>query len=346
MNRAPRRILIATDAWVPQVNGVVRTLQTTIDLLQRQGHAVEVVEPGQFSSWPVPFYPEVAMAFPWPHKLADRIKAFRPDHVHISTEGTIGLLVRRSCMRRRWRFSTAYHTRYAEYLERLAHIPASLTYRYLRWFHGTADRLMVATPSLEADLIARGFKAPMGRWSRGVDLKLFRPRPKTSCEFPKPILLYVGRVSHEKGIEEFLKLTTPGTKVIVGDGPARAELESKYPAAKFLGYRKGEALGECYAMGDLFVFPSKTDTFGLVVIEALATGLPVAAYPVTGPMDIITRPEIGALNDNLGIAIEEALKNGQREECIKEAQNYTWEHCTEQFLKNLAPISPRYSQDG
>lgn len=342
MSTSRRRILIATDAWFPQVNGVVRTMQTTIEHLENRGHAVEIVEPGQFSNWPVPFYPEISLAFPWPHKLADRIRHFRPDHVHISTEGTIGLLVRRSCMSRRWHFSTAYHTRYAEYLEKLAHVPSWITYKYLRWFHGQADRLMVATPSLEADLIQRGFQAPIGRWSRGVDLQQFRPRPKVSSEFPRPILLYVGRVSHEKGIEDFLKLNTPGTKVIVGDGPARTQLQSKYPQAQFLGYRKGEALGECYAMADLFVFPSKTDTFGLVVIEALATGLPVAAYPVTGPVDIIVRPELGALNEDLGLAVTEALRTGQREECLREAQKYTWEHCTDQFLANLAPIDPRY----
>jgi glycosyltransferase involved in cell wall biosynthesis len=173
-----------------------------------------------------------------------------------------------------------------------------------------------------------------------VNLTQFHPRPRAESEFPRPILLYVGRVSHEKGIEDFLKLSTPGTKVIVGDGPARAELSRKYPDAQFLGYRKGDELGECYAMADLFVFPSKTDTFGLVIIEALATGLPVAAYPVTGPIDILTRPELGALHENLGTAIEMALRQGRRDECIREAQSYSWERCTEQFLTNLVPIYP------
>lgn len=330
------RILIATDAWHPQVNGVVRTLDTTNRILRSLGHEVEVVEPSAFPTLPVPFYPEIGVSLPMPGRVDARIRKFRPDHVHIATEGPIGLVVRRYCRNLRWNFTTSYHTRFPEYLKTLARVPERIPYRYLKWFHGRASAMMVATPSLEAELTARGFAPPIRRWSRGVDLSLFRPRPRIqNPDWPGPVLLYVGRVSKEKGIEDFLALDVPGTKVIVGDGPARASLESRFPEAKFLGYRKGEALAECYAAADLFVFPSRTDTFGIVLIEALACGVPVAAYPVTGPIDIVTRPELGSLNENLGTAVRDALKSAHRDACVAEGAKYTWENCTQQFLANL-----------
>ena len=331
------RILIATDAWHPQVNGVVRTLDTTSRMLRSMGHTVEVVEPSAYPQQPIPFYPEIRVCYPYPGHLDRRIRKFAPDYIHISTEGPIGLAVRRFCTMNAWRFSTSYHTKFPEYLHRLAWVPESATYAMLRWFHNGGSSLMVATPSLEADLIERGFTSPIRRWSRGVDLTLFRPRPR-SGDYTKPVMLYVGRVSKEKGIDDFLNAKVPGTKIVVGDGPARADLEKRFPEVVFLGYRSGEALGECYASADLFVFPSKTDTFGLVMIEAMACGVPVAAYPVTGPIDIVTRPELGALDADLGTAITRALQTGQREACIAEAGTYTWENCTKQFLSNLVPI--------
>ena len=333
------RILIATDAWHPQVNGVVRTLEMTAQILRRLGHTVEVIEPGAYPAVPVPFYPEIQVCYPRPGRIYDRIRRFRPDSVHISTEGTIGILVRKYCRSRRWHFSTSYHTRYPEYLRELAGVPERFTYRFLRWFHGRSSPLMVATPSLEKELGERGFRSPLRRWSRGVDLTIFRPRPKQPVPYPRPVLLYVGRVSHEKNIEDFLRLTTPGTKVVVGDGPARAELMRKYPNTVFLGYRKGEELGEIYSSADLFVFPSKTDTFGIVVIEALASGLPVAAYPATGPIDTITHEKLGALDHDLGRAVERALKTGDPAACAAEGKTYTWENCTNQFLQNLVHVS-------
>ena len=333
------RILIATDAWHPQVSGVVRTLDTTARVLREWGHAVEVVEPTAYASVPTPFYPEIPICYPRPGRVYERVRKFRPDHVHISTEGVLGLLVRRFCRKSGWNFTTSYHTRFPEYLKRLAWVPEGLTYRFLKWFHGPSGAMMVATPSLEKELAGRGFRAPMRRWSRGVDLGVFRPREKVDTGFPRPVLLYVGRVSHEKGIGDFLALDTPGTKLVVGDGPARTELERKYPAAKFLGYRKGQALGEVYASADLFVFPSKTDTFGIVVIEALASGVPVAAYPVTGPIDIVTNDELGALDDDLGEAVERALRTGDRAACAAEGAAYTWENSTRQFAANLVPCS-------
>jgi glycosyltransferase involved in cell wall biosynthesis len=332
------RILIATDAWHPQVSGVVRTLDTTSKLLREWGHAVEVIEPTAFPSFPVPFYPEIPLCVMRPGRVYEQVYRFRPTHVHISTEGPLGYWVRRFCRRMGWQFSTSYHTRFPEYLKRLAYVPEGATYKFLKWFHGGSSCMMVATPSLEKELFTRGFKPQIRRWSRGVDLGTFRPREKPATNYPRPILLYVGRVSHEKGIDDFLKLKTPGTKLVVGDGPARAELERKYPDAVFLGYRRGEPLGAVYASADLFVFPSRTDTFGIVVIEALASGLPVAAYPVTGPMDIVTRDELGALDEDLGRAVERALASGNPTACAEEGARYTWTNCTQQFLGNLMPV--------
>ena len=341
------RILIATDAWHPQVNGVVRTLDTTVRMLRERGHEVDVIEPSLYAAMPVPFYPEIQVCFPRFGRVYDRIRRFNPDHIHIATEGPLGLIVRRYCRLRGWRFRTSYHTRFPEYLNQLARVPLGWSYRFLKWFHGRSACMLVATPSLEKELIARGFTAPIRRWSRGVDLGIFHPRarraskgldsPLACAAGSGPVMLYVGRVSHEKNIEEFLKLTVPGTKLIVGDGPARAALERKYPDAKFLGYRTGEALGEAYAVADLFVFPSRTDTFGLVVIEALASGLPVAAYPATGPIDIIVNEKLGALDDDLGKAIQRALATGDPIACAAEGRRYTWDHCTTQFESNFVP---------
>lgn len=335
------RILIATDAWHPQVNGVVRSLDTTAHLLRGWGHEVEVVEPGMFAALPVPFYPEIRLALPRPGRVYDRVRRFRPDCVHIATEGSIGLLVRHFCRRQGWKFTTSYHTRFPEYLHELVGAPVGPTYRFLRWFHNAAAAMLVATPSLEKELTARGFRPPIRRWSRGVDLTVFRPRPRPEPGYPRPVMLYVGRVSHEKNIEDFLKLDVSGTKLVVGDGPARAELERKYPAAVFLGYRKGTALGEAYAEADVFVFPSRTDTFGIVVIEALASGLPVAAYPATGPIDIVTSDRLGALDDDLGRAVRQALAAGDPAACAAEGAAYTWDHCTHQFFEHLVPIHGR-----
>lgn len=331
------RILIATDAWHPQVNGVVRTLSTTVRELESLGHVILVIEPNQFTSLAVPFYPEIRMSLPNPGRIDTAIRRFQPDHIHIATEGPLGWQVRWACHLRSWRFSTSYHTRFPEYLARLMHVPESITYGMLRKFHATASVMMISTPSLEKELASRGFKAPMRRWSRGVDLDLFHPRAKTKSDWPRPHLLYVGRVSYEKGLDDFLKLRTPGTKIIVGDGPARRDLELKYPDSKFIGFRGGEDLACLYADADLFVFPSRTDTFGIVLIEALASGLPIAAYPVTGPIDIVTEPQLGALDSDLNAAIARALKNADPTSCFYAGRAYTWDACTRQFLGNLVP---------
>lgn len=331
------RILIATDAWHPQVNGVVRTLDTTATALRAAGDVVEVVEPSSYLTWPVPFYPEIRLTLAWPRRIERRVRRFRPDHVHVATEGPIGLAVRRACRLFGWRFTTSYHTKFPEYLHEHLRVPVAWSYRFLKWFHDGADATMVATPSLEADLTARGFRGPFRRWSRGVDLSLFGPRPKSVGRFERPVLLYAGRVSAEKNLEAFLSLDVPGTKVVVGDGPARAGWETSYPAVKFLGVKKGDALAAAYADADVFVFPSRTDTFGIVLIEALASGVPVAAYPVTGPLDIVTRPPLGALNDDLGTAIRDALRSGDPAACVAEGRTYTWDRSVAQFRSNLVP---------
>lgn len=333
------RILLATDAWHPQVNGVVRTWTTSIERLRSLGHQVEVIEPNQFPGMPCPLYPEIRLCLPFQKRIVRQINGFKPDVIHIATEGPIGLAVRLYCGRRQLRFTTSYHTKFPEYLQRMLFLPASLSYRFMRWFHGGSSAIMVATPSLEAELRGRGFTPPIQRWSRGVDLDLFHPRDKTLFPWPRPILLYVGRVSKEKSIEDFLKLKNPGTKVIVGDGPIRERLEKQYPEARFLGYRKGQPLAECYANSDLFVFPSRTDTFGLVTIEALASGVPVAAYPVVGPIDIITHAKTGALDEDLGKAVERALTEADPAECIRVGRQYTWENCTNQLLSNFVPAA-------
>jgi glycosyltransferase involved in cell wall biosynthesis len=335
---AVARILIATDAWHPQVSGVVRTLETTVRVLRQWGHAVEVVEPSPYWSIPFPFYPDVPMSLPRAGRIGSRILRFRPDHVHIATEGGIGLMVRRFCRRQGWQFTTSYHTRFPEYLHRLTHLPPGITYRFLRWFHSGSAAVFIATESLERELVARRFHQPFRRWSRGVDHEIFHPRPKAETGYKRPFLLHVGRISYEKGIEEFLRLNLPGTKFVVGDGPARKRLERDYPRAVFLGYRGGNELAEIYANADLFVFPSRTDTFGLVVIEALASGLPVAAHRVTGPGDIITSERLGALDEDLGRAVERALATGDPAACAAEGRRYTWEDATRQFLANLVPV--------
>jgi len=335
----PQRILIATDAWHPQVNGVVRTMEKTMNVLVAAGHTVEIVEPGPFRGFSCPVYPEIRLSFPGYGRLAQILDRFKPDRVHISTEGPLGLYLRQVCKQRNYRYTTSYHTKFPEYLHHLMWVPTNLGYRYMRWFHRRSAGLMVATPSLENELRKHKFNIPLLRWSRGVDLKLFRPRPKTLFDLPRPIMLSVGRVSREKSVEDFLRAKgLPGTKVVVGDGPIKSRLEREFPEAKFLGFRGGEELSEIYANSDVFVFPSRTDTFGLVQVEALACGVPVAAYPVVGPIDIIQNEKVGALDNDIGVAIRKALANADSGECVRVAHQYTWENCTRQFLHNTVPI--------
>jgi glycosyltransferase involved in cell wall biosynthesis len=329
------KIAIVTDAWRPQTNGVVKTLSTTADGLRALGHDVTVIEPNQFKTFPCPTYPEIRLAWLPYGRLSGLLEDFAPDAIHIATEGTLGGAARKWCLRRRFPFTTSYHTQFPEYVRARVPIPLAVSYAHLRRFHSAAARTMVATPAMQRLLESRGFRNIV-RWTRGVDVGLFRPREKAYLDLPRPIAMYVGRVAVEKNIEAFLKLDLPGTKVVVGDGPARAELEMKYPAAKFVGYKYGEALASHVAAADVFVFPSRTDTFGLVLLEAMACDVPVAAYPVTGPIDVVTQGVTGELHEDLRAAALAALKLDPQQ-CRAYALANTWESATRQFLSQLAP---------
>lgn len=333
------KIAIVTDAWYPQINGVVHTLTHTKAELERLGHGVEMITPALFRTIACPTYPEIRLALRPKAHTRRLLETSKPDAIHIATEGTLGLAARRWCIENDLPFTTSFHTRLPEYVQVRFGIPLGITYRFLRWFHGAARATMVATASLKQELQERGF-TNLVLWSRGVDTALFRPREKDFLKDPRPIFLYAGRVAVEKNIEAFLKLDLPGTKYVIGDGPDLPILETKYPHVKFTGFRVGEALAQRIAAADVFVFPSRTDTFGLVVIEALACGVPVAAFPVQGPGDIITDGVNGYLNEDLGAAAMHALKLDAAA-CRMHALNYTWAACAQQFLANLRPISGR-----
>jgi glycosyltransferase involved in cell wall biosynthesis len=330
------RIAIVSDAWFPQVNGVVRTLSTVKRELETLGHEILVVSPDKFATIPCPTYPEIRLALLPGRRMAALLDDFAPEALHIATEGPLGWAARALARRRGWPFTTSFHTKFPEYVAARTGLPASWGYRVLRLFHGAAAATMVATPSLEEELRARGF-ANLKRWSRGVDTELFRPRPKDFLDAPRPIYMFVGRVAVEKNIEAFLRLELAGTKYVVGDGPSIAALRQRYPAVRFTGYKEGEELASHVAAADVFVFPSLTDTFGLVLLEALASGVPVAAYPITGPRDVINGHPVGALDMDLGRAARAALGCAP-ETCRTYALAYSWRASAEQFLGNLAPF--------
>jgi glycosyltransferase involved in cell wall biosynthesis len=330
--RQPMRIAMVTDAWAPQVNGVVRTLETTAAMMRARGHAVEVISPDRFRSFPAPTYPEIRLALARPGAIEAMIDDHGCDVVHIATEGPLGLAARRHCMRTGQPFTTSFHTRFPDYIHARFRVPRSWSWKFLAWFHRPAHAVLVATPRLAEELAGHGL--PHSRiWSRGVDLERFgkaHPRPLAYRDLPRPLLLSVGRVAVEKNLEAFLALETPGTKVIVGDGPVRAELASRYPDAVFLGTLVGDELAAAYAHADLFVFPSRTDTFGLVLIEAMACGLPVAAFPVHGPIDVVGGSDAGVLSEDLGAAIEAALRI-PRSAARLHALGFSWEAAVDQF---------------
>ncbi len=326
-------IALISDAWFPQVNGVVRTLSTVVRELRAMGHQVSTITPDMFRSIPCPGYKEIRLSLT--AAVGKRLAQLKPDAIHIAVEGPLGLLARRYCLKHGLPFTTAYHTKFPEYLQEQYGIPSWLTYPLVRRFHAPSCSVMVATPTLEAELLARGFKN-IARWSRGVDTDLFAPGDKSFLDLPRPIMLNVGRVSAEKNIGAFLDLDLPGTKLVVGDGPQLKELRKKYPQVHFAGVKAGAELAKYYAASDVFVFPSKTDTFGLVLLEALASGLPVAAYPVTGPLDVITSQDVGCLDLDLQQAVRAALKLSPQR-CREYALTYSWRASAEQFVNNLKP---------
>ena len=329
------RILVATDAWHPQVNGVVRTLTNMAEAARAFGVEISFLTPQSFRTFAMPSYPDLRLALPYQAKIARLIAEARPDSIHIATEGPIGLLVRRYCRKNQLPFTTSFHTRFPEYISARLPIPEAWIWTALRAFHGPSQAVMAATPALAGELRARGFRNVV-LWPRGVDASQFHPRA-ADLGLPRPVFLCVGRVAVEKNLEAFLDLDLPGTKVIVGDGPARAALTRKYPHAVFLGARQGKELAEAYAAADVFVFPSKTDTFGLVLLEALASGLPVAAFPVTGPRDVIGNEPVGALNDDLRLACLTAVTISPQA-CLAFAARHTWEASARAFVENITNV--------
>ena len=330
--------MIVTDAWRPQVNGVVRTLEALGEDLTALGHSVRYATPQGRFSVPMPTYPEIRLALFARRSLEKEIREFAPDAVHIATEGPLGLAARAICIKYGIELSTSFHTRFPEYVKaRFAFVPLEWVYAWLRWFHRPATAMMVATEGLRRELAGHGFHH-LRIWSRGVDVEHFRPIAGASLPYERPIWLYVGRVAVEKNIEAFLALDLPGTKLVVGDGPALAHLKEKYPAARFLGALSGEALVRAYCASTVFVFPSRTDTFGLVLLEALACGIPVAAYPVQGPLDVVGKAPVGALDEDLKTACLKALEIARRPKSPTPrefALGHSWRECTLQFLRNI-----------
>jgi glycosyltransferase involved in cell wall biosynthesis len=334
-------ILIATDAWHPQVNGVVRTLTSLARSAAGLGADVEFLTPDGFPSVGVPTYPGLRIALPNRSEIARRIDAASPDAIHIATEGPIGWAVRAYCRRRKFAFTTSYTTRFPEYVSVRTGIPVGLGYAVMRHFHAASSMIMVATDSLRQELAGRGFRK-LGFWTRGVDTDLFRPDAPAVIDLPRPIFMTMGRVAIEKNIEAFLSLDLPGSKVVVGDGPQKAMLKQKYPNVSFLGEKKGRDLTSHLAAADVFVFPSLTDTFGVVQLEALACGTPVAAFPVTGPLDVIADHPIGALDNDLQSACIRAV-GISREACRNFALERSWENSARQFIGNLTALQPSRS---
>jgi glycosyltransferase involved in cell wall biosynthesis len=333
----PMKVLVATDAWRPQVNGVVRTLGSLARAAGKLGVDIEFLSPDGFWTFPVPTYPGLRLALPGRKKIAERIEAAKPDAIHLATEGPIGYAVRAYCMRVGRPFTTSYTTRFPEYISARSPIPAQWVYNVLRRFHGAATVTMVATPSLMTELGERGF-TNLGMWTRGVDVDLFRPDRAIDLGFPRPIFMSVGRVAVEKNLPAFLSLDLPGTKVVIGAGPQEAELKRRFPSAKFLGQLDNGILAAHLAAADVFVFPSLTDTFGIVQLEALASGVPIAAFPVTGPKDVIGDNPIGVLNDDLRVACMQALWIS-RETCREFALRYSWENSARQFIGHAHKVA-------
>jgi glycosyltransferase involved in cell wall biosynthesis len=332
------RILIATDAWRPQVNGVVSTLERMTQAAGEFGANFDFLTPQGMWTAPLPTYPDIRLAITSPGKVSAQIEEADPDHIHIATEGPIGWLARSYCLKRKRIFTTSYHTRFPEYIKARVGVPEPWTYAGLRHFHAPSAAVMAPTPYIGADLTRRGFSR-VRLWTRGVNHALFRPRALSFLDLPRPIFLCVGRVAVEKNLEALLELDLPGSTVIVGDGPERGSLERLYPHAHFLGAMQGEALAQVYASADVFVFPSRTDTFGIVMIEALASGLPVAAFPVPGPIDVVG-PGASVLSEDLRAACLEALTI-PRESAREYSLRYTWKESARQFLENIELSRPK-----
>lgn len=338
------KILIVSDAWHPQINGVVRTYEHLEEELTRMGYDVKIIGPGDFpKSFPMPGYNEIRLVPFSYNKLRWMIEDYNPDVLHIATEGPLGWSAWRYALNYGREFTSCYHTHFPDYAAKRAakylsflETPVRKFFIWLmRFFHDQSSCLFAATQSLQDTLEGWNFTCPIKRMTRGVDFGVFHPgEKKLFQDLKSPVALYVGRIAIEKNLESFLSMKWDGSKIIVGDGPDEDMLKKKYPDAIFAGVQKGKDLADHYRSADLFVFPSKTDTFGMVLVEAMACGLPIAAYPVTGPIDIITEPAFGALNDNLSIAAKNALKHGTAEQRLEHAKrHYSWHKAAKQFLE-------------
>lgn len=337
-------LLIVSDAWGDQVNGVVTTLKRTRQCLTEQGYQVEVIGPDRFRSMPMPGYAEIELSMMPYRRLSELMDQYAPKAIHISTEGPLGWAARRYCLRNGLAFSTSFHTRFPDYLRARLPIPTAWSWAVLRRFHRPSRAVMTATQGLEDELRSRGFTG-MHRWSRGVDLEDFSARIEP-IERDKPMLMYMGRVAVEKNIEAFLELSKirDAEFVVVGDGPARADLQRRYPQVDWRGYQSGQTLRDSLAEADVFVFPSRTDTFGLVMIEAMACGTPVAAYPEQGPLEIVQPGQSGGLSADLNAAVDQAL-TCERSAVRARAEMFSWEHATQQFWGGIHPVSPNCHED-
>jgi glycosyltransferase involved in cell wall biosynthesis len=330
-----KKILIITDNLPDQINGVVTTFRNIEAAARGAGYDVEYLHPGYFPHRDCPGYPEVKLSWPW--GIGKHISAISPDHVHIATEGPVGLAARLWLDWHGWRYNTSYHTRFPEFIHRMYRIPVGITYAYLRWFHKHSGRMLTTTDTMVRELRSRGFRGDIRAWTRGVDRDVFDAELRQR-DGGLPVLLYVGRVSVEKNIEDFCGLDVPGAvKQVVGDGPIRSDLAQRYPDVEFLGYRSGRDLAACYANADVFVFPSVNDTFGIVMIEAMACGTPVAAYPVPGPQDVVSPGISGYLSDDLGHAVDICLML-DRNRVLADSQRWSWQHCWQIFQDNLVSV--------
>lgn len=331
------RIAIVTDAWFPQENGVVRVLSTLIERLKEKGHEILLIEPGQFASIPCPTYPDIRLALGAGGVIARRLEKFQPDALHLPTEGPLGWAARSFALRQGWPFTTAYHSKFPEYIQARTGLPLDWLYAPVRNFHRPSSAVLCPSPSVFRELTGRGFRN-LREWSHGVDTQTFHPQPKTFLDLPRPIHLYVGRVTVEKNLPAFLDLDLPGSKLVVGSGPARKNLMRRYPMSHFKVACGDTELSRYFAAADVFVFPSQTDTFGLVMLEALASGVPVAAFPVTGPVDVLKGSGAGVLDWDLAKAARQALEISP-DLCRKHALSFSWDRVAEQFLDFLAPIA-------
>ncbi|MBS7793133.1 glycosyltransferase family 1 protein [Roseococcus sp. SDR] len=333
------KLAIVSDAWRPQINGVVRTLERIAAELTARGDRVDVIGPERFRNFAMPGYAEIRLALLPRAQLARMLEEMRPDALHVATEGPLGLAARAIAIQRGWRFTTSFHTRFAEYVSARTGIPPRVTWALLRRFHNAGAGTLAATPSLREELAQRGFRRILP-WTRGVDLDQFRPGLPAPCAqawagLPRPIFLYAGRVAIEKNISAFLDLDLPGSKVVVGDGPQRAALQARHPSVHFAGWREGEGLAQAYRGADVMVFPSRTDTFGLVLLEAMASGTPVAAFPVMGPRDVVGAG--GVLDEDLRRACLAALEV-PRTQARAQAEQFSWPASAQAFRDNLTLV--------